>query len=106
MSRAHQEVVADQFGPRAKAYVESSVHAHGEDLAALEAIVERTAPAHAIDLGAGGGHVSYLMARHARSVTALDLSSEMLAAVAATAKDKGLANIVVARAAAEKLPFD
>src|SRR5271169_6445634 len=106
MSRAHQNVVADQFGPRAKAYVESAVHAQGEDLAALEEIVERAAPSRAIDLGAGGGHVAYLIAKHAKSVTALDLSSEMLAAVAATARDKGLANIAVTQAAAEKLPFD
>jgi len=106
MSRAHEEVVTDQFGPRARAYVESAVHAAGEDLDALEMIVERAAPESAIDLGAGGGHVSYLMAKYAKNVTALDLSSEMLAAVAATARDKGLPNIVVARAAAEKLPFE
>jgi SAM-dependent methyltransferase len=106
MSRAHQNVVADQFGPRARAYVESIVHAQGEDLAALEGIVERAAPARAIDLGTGGGHVSYLMAKHAGSVTALDLSSDMLAAVAATAREKGLSNIEVARAAAEELPFE
>ena len=106
MSKAHEKLVADQFGPRAKAYVESAVHSQGEDLAALEEIVERAAPSRAIDLGAGGGHVAYLMAKHAKSVTALDLSSEMLAAVAATARDRGLANIATARGGAEKLPFD
>ena len=63
MSKAHEKLVADQFGPRAKAYVESAVHSQGEDLAALAGIVERAAPVHAIDLGAGGGHVSYLMAK-------------------------------------------
>ena len=62
-------------------------------------------PARAIDIGCGGGHVSYLMARHAGTVVAADLSSEMLAAVAATAKERGLANIETARASAEKLPF-
>jgi SAM-dependent methyltransferase len=106
MSKAHETLVADQFGPRAKAYVESAVHSQGEDLAALAGIVDRAAPVHAIDLGAGGGHVSYLMAKYAKSVTALDLSSEMLAAVAATAKEKGLANIATARSGAEKLPFE
>ena len=106
MSKVHEKLIADQFGPRAKAYVESAVHSQGEDLAALAGIVERAAPVHAIDLGAGGGHVSYLMAKYAKSVTALDLSSEMLAAVAATAKEKGLANIATARGGAERLPFD
>ena len=106
MSKAHEKLIADQFGPRAMAYVESAVHSQGEDLAALAGIVERAAPVHAIDLGAGGGHVAYLMAKYAKSVTALDLSSEMLAVVAATAKEKGLANIATARGGAERLPFE
>ncbi len=70
MTQAHKELVEAQFGPRAAAYVESAVHAQGEDLAALEAVVAAIRPERALDLGAGGGHVSYLMARHAGSVTA------------------------------------
>jgi SAM-dependent methyltransferase len=106
MQRAHEDVVADQFGPQAKAYVESAVHAQGEDLAALETIVEQAAPAHALDLGTGGGHVAYLLARHARKVTACDLLAEMLAAVAATARSRGLDNIETVEAPAERLPFE
>ena len=68
MDRAHEKVVEAQFGPRAQAYVESAVHAGGADLEALEAIVRDRRPARALDLGAGGGHVSYLMARHAGTV--------------------------------------
>lgn len=105
MDRAHEKVVEAQFGPRAKAYVESAVHSQGEDLDALEASVRRAAPAHALDLGAGGGHVAYRMAAHAGRVTASDLSAEMLAAVAATAAARGLANIDTAEAPAERLPF-
>jgi SAM-dependent methyltransferase len=106
MERAHERHVEAQFGPRAKAYVESAVHAQGADLEALEAILLEVRPSRALDLGAGGGHVSYLMARHAGRVTAADLSPRMLAAVAATARDKGLTNIDTAEAAAEHLPFD
>ncbi len=105
MSKAHEKVVEAQFGPRAKAYVESAVHSQGEDLQALEAIIREIRPAHALDLGCGGGHVSYLMARHARKVTASDLSSDMLAAVAAAARERGLPNIETAAAPAEHLPF-
>lgn len=105
MSRAHEKVVGEQFGPRAKAYVESAVHSAGQDLDALEALVREAAPAHAIDLGCGGGHVAYRLARHARRVTATDLSAEMLAAVRATAQEKGLGNIETQAAPAEKLPF-
>ena len=105
MTRPHAAVVADQFGPRAKAYVESAVHAHGADLDALETIVRAVAPAHALDLGAGGGHVSYLMAPHAGRVTAADLSSDMTAAIRAAAHERGLRNIETVEAPAERLPF-
>ena len=63
-------------------------------------------PALALDLGAGGGHVAYVLARHARRVIATDLSSQMLAAVAETARKKGLGNIETAEAPAERLPFE
>ena len=106
MSDAHESRVAAQFGPRAEAYVESAVHARGPDLAALEAIVSAARPGRALDLGAGGGHVSYLLARHARNVVAVDLSADMLAAVRAAAGERGLSNIETAQAPAERLPFD
>lgn len=101
----HDALVTGQFGPRANAYVESAVHARGEDLAALDAVVKKAAPVRALDMGSGGGHVAYLLARHAKSVAAVDLSAEMLAAVADTAKAKGLANIETHRASVERLPF-
>lgn len=105
MSRSHDGVVDAQFGPRAAAYVESAVHAAGEDLDALEAIAQRLRPERALDLGCGGGHVAYRLAPHADEVTACDLSSEMLAAVAETARQRGLANLVTRQGAAERLPF-
>jgi ubiquinone/menaquinone biosynthesis C-methylase UbiE len=105
MNKAHDALVAGQFGPRANAYVESAVHARGEDLGALEAVVEKIRPARALDLGCGGGHVAYLLARHAARVVAVDLSADMLAAVAETAKDKKLSNIETHRASVERLPF-
>jgi ubiquinone/menaquinone biosynthesis C-methylase UbiE len=106
MSRAHETVVGDQYGPRAMAYVESAVHAAGQDLDALESLVQKVAPARALDVGTGGGHVTYRLARHAQQVTACDLSDEMLAAVAATAQARGLNNVDTMKAPAEHLPFD
>jgi SAM-dependent methyltransferase len=103
MSKAHERVVEAQFGPRAKAYVESAVHSQGADLEAIGTLAEGAALA--LDMGAGGGHVSYALARHARRVIASDLSSEMLAAVARTAREKGLGNIETVEAPAEHLPF-
>lgn len=106
MSRAHETVVGDQFGPRAKAYVESAVHAAGQDLDALERLAGEARPERVLDLGAGGGHVTYRLAPHARQVTACDLSRDMLAAMAASARERGLANVETVEAPAEHLPFD
>ncbi len=106
MTRAHETVVDAQFGPRAAAYVQSAVHAGGQDLDALEEIVRGARPAHALDLGCGGGHVAYRLAPYAQAVTACDLSAEMLAAVVETARERGLRNILARQAAAEALPFE
>jgi ubiquinone/menaquinone biosynthesis C-methylase UbiE len=106
MSRLHEDVVQDQFGPRADAYVQSAVHAAGEDLDALEEVARREAPERAIDIGSGGGHVAYRLAPHAASVMAVDLSVEMMTAVSDTARVRGLSNIETCVAPAESLPFD
>lgn len=105
MTRTRERLTEDQFGPQAQAYVQSAVHAQGADLDALSEIAGRTAPAHALDLGTGGGHVAYRLAAHAREVTACDLSQAMLDAVAEEARLRGLANLGTVEAAAERLPF-
>jgi SAM-dependent methyltransferase len=105
MTRSHETVVEDQFGPQAAAYVQSAVHAGGEDLDAIAALAARETPQHALDLGSGGGHVAYRLAAHAGQVTAVDLSSGMIEAVRDTARQRGIANIAGCVAPAERLPF-
>lgn len=105
-TQEHERVVEAQFGPRAQAYVDSAVHAGGEDLDRLEALAQAAAPKRALDLGCGGGHVAYRLARHAASVTACDLSADMLAAVASTARSRGLPAIETVQSPAEQLPFE
>src|SRR5919112_26316 len=78
---SHDGLVTRQFGPRARDYVVSAVHAHGEDLDAIAAIASDRRPARALDLGCGGGHVSFALSPHASEVVAVDISDEMLAAV-------------------------
>src|SRR5262249_1047247 len=104
MARTHEKAVEAQFGSRAKAYVDSTVHSQGADLDALDSIVRNSAPTRALDLGTGGGHVSYLMARQAKGVVAVDLSNEMIAAVARTASQRRLGNIETVAAPAEIYP--
>lgn len=104
-TRPHYDKVDDQFGAQAQAYVTSAVHASGHDLDRLEALAAEARPERALDLGCGGGHVAYRLAAHAGAVTASDLSPAMLAAVARTAIERGLANIETVQAPAEALPF-
>ncbi|HLI11348.1 MAG TPA: methyltransferase domain-containing protein [Alphaproteobacteria bacterium] len=101
----HQTLVTSQFGPRAAAYVASAVHAQGEDLKQLAAMVAGHSAARLLDLGCGGGHVAFNTAPHVAEVVAYDLSSEMLEAVAHAARQRGLRNIVTRQGAVESLPF-
>ncbi|MCP1550805.1 MULTISPECIES: class I SAM-dependent methyltransferase [Methylorubrum] len=101
---SHDAHTASQFGSRAADYVASAVHAAGEDLAAL-ARFGALPHAAVLDLGCGGGHVTYAVAPQVRSVTALDLSQAMLDAVTAEAQRRGLANVATRQASVEALPF-
>ena len=85
MKSAHDSHVTNQFGPRARAYVESAVHAQGADLARIAEVAASVRPARAVDLGCGGGHVSFAMAPHVAAIVAYDLSEDMLGVVAAEA---------------------
>lgn len=105
MTESQESIVRRQFGTIASAYVTSAVHAEGADLDHVEAVARDAAPAQALDLGAGGGHVSYRLARHAGRVVACDLSADMIAAIGAEATARGIGRIEGVVAAAEALPF-
>jgi len=105
MTQSQETIAQSQFGPQAKAYIASAAHAQGADLQRIAAIAAEHRPAHALDLGCGGGHVAYAMAPHAGQVTASDLSPDMTAAVAAEAAERRLANVKTIAAPAASLPF-
>jgi SAM-dependent methyltransferase len=96
---------ATHYAPRAQDYVTSAVHSSGADLDQLESLLRGRALGRVLDLGCGGGHVSYRAAPHVREVVACDVTQAMLDAVAATAAARGLANITTLQAPAENLPF-
>lgn len=104
-TRTHSGHVVDQFGAQASAYVTSAVHAVGADLDRIGALVRGLQGASVLDLGCGGGHVAFAAAAAGASVTAYDLSAEMLAAVTAEAERRGLDRIETRQGAAEALPF-
>ncbi|MBV8664583.1 MAG: class I SAM-dependent methyltransferase, partial [Hyphomicrobiales bacterium] len=102
--RSHDALVTEQFGPQAQAYLASAVHAQGEDLRQLAAMIGSRPEALALDLGFGGGHVSFLLAPLMRKVVAYDLSEEMVAMVRAEAERRGFANLDARQGSAERLP--
>jgi ubiquinone/menaquinone biosynthesis C-methylase UbiE len=105
MTTSHAELVRTQFGARAQAYVTSAVHAQGADLDYLVETLSDSTAAKVLDLGCGGGHVTFHAAPRVAHVTAYDLSHEMLAAVAHQSAERGLTNITTQQGVAEVLPF-
>jgi ubiquinone/menaquinone biosynthesis C-methylase UbiE len=104
--RNQEDLAASQFGAVAPAYVTSTTHSQGLDLALLVEAVKRGARGRVLDVGCGGGHAAFALAPHVEQVTACDLSTQMLDAVATEARRRGLSNIATRQAAAERLPFE
>ncbi|MGN6572601.1 MAG: methyltransferase domain-containing protein [Pseudolabrys sp.] len=101
-----QTLVQQQFGKNAAQYLTSKSHAQGKS---LERLVTLTAPQkdwRVLDVATGGGHVAYTFAPHVGRVWATDITQEMLDQVKAEAAKRGLANVRVAYAKAEALPFE
>ena len=101
----HSDLVIQQFGDQAQAYLHSDVHARGAELQVLADLVRARPGAEVLDLGSGAGHVSFAVAPWARRVVAYDLAEAMLATVQAAAAQRGLENITTREGAAEQLPF-
>ncbi|MGH6979590.1 MAG: class I SAM-dependent methyltransferase, partial [Stellaceae bacterium] len=104
-AKDQEALVVAQFGPRAAAYVNSATHSQGEDLKQLAALLKGRGDARVLDLGCGGGHAAFAVAEHVKEVVAYDLSQEMVEAVAAEAKRRGLSNVTIRQGAVETLPF-
>ncbi|GLK43836.1 MULTISPECIES: class I SAM-dependent methyltransferase [Novosphingobium] len=105
MQSEHNAIVDRQFGGQAQAYVSSTAHSSGPDLERLAHVSQAWSAAKVLDLGCGGGHVSYTIAPNVGEVIACDLSPSMLDAVTGEARRRGIVNISTRQAAAESLPF-
>lgn len=103
---SHNSVVLDQYTTRASAYVNSAAHAAWQDLDLIAQLLANQRGAVALDVGCGGGHLTYRLAPLVSQVVACDLAASMLAAVAEQAGLRGLPNIATREAAAESLPFE
>jgi ubiquinone/menaquinone biosynthesis C-methylase UbiE len=102
----HAGKVEEQFGSVAQAYLTSTVHSQGAELAAVAHKMSRSPAAAVLDLGCGAGHLSFAIAPQVQSVIAYDLSAEMLKVVSAEAGRRNLSNIVTKQGRVDELPFD
>jgi ubiquinone/menaquinone biosynthesis C-methylase UbiE len=98
-------IVQSQFGDKAEAYATSAIHADRHTLAQLVELLQPQETWQALDVATGAGHTAHVLAPHVASVVASDLTAPMLAKSRALAREKGLANVRVAGADAEQLPF-
>lgn len=101
----HRQRVRDQFGAAAEAYITSRTHAGGDDLAQLVAWAEGGPATRALDVATGGGHTALALASHYGYIVASDLTTRMLRAAGAFFQARDAANIALAGADAEALPF-
>ena len=101
-----KSLVQQQFGAHAAAYATSAVHAKGASLGRLVELVVPRGDWQALDIATGAGHTAAAFAPHVAHVIASDITDEMLAEAGKLAVARGLANMEVATADAEALPFD
>ncbi|EDV3803913.1 methyltransferase domain-containing protein [Salmonella enterica subsp. diarizonae] len=105
-THSHHDNVEKQFGSQANAYLHSTVHAEGRDLARLAQRLSGFSLASVLDMGCGAGHASFVAAQYVNSVVAYDLSASMLEVVAGAAEERHSSNITLRQGYAEKLPFE
>ncbi len=104
--RSHDQAVHDQFDSKAEAYLHSRAHSEGPDLVrARELVAALGRPqVQALDVGCGGGHLSFALAPLVTRIVALDPSRHMVDTVAKAAAGRGLP-IETRQGGAESLPF-
>ena len=99
------EQVKQQFGAVAEAYVNSSFHSSGPDLALLVESAGLTGGEQVLDLGCGPGHTAMACARKAGRVIGIDVTPEMVVAATALATQRNLGNVEFRVGNVEQLPF-
>jgi ubiquinone/menaquinone biosynthesis C-methylase UbiE len=104
-SEIHAKVKA-QFSNTAQAYVTSSVHAKGDELKLLIELAGDVTGKNVLDIATGGGHTALAFAKAGATVTATDLTPEMLEAARTFIASQGVDSITFQEANAEALAFE
>ncbi len=101
-----QSLSQAQFRQNAAEYLTSKPHAQGKSLTRMVALARPQPHWHVLDVATGAGHTAYAFAPHVKRVWATDVTDEMLDLVRGEVVKRGLANMRVAHAKAEALPFE
>lgn len=102
---SQHHVSQNQYQDKSEAYLNSQVHAQGIEFEKMRQCIQQNQFKHILDLGCGGGHVSYQVADLSETTIAYDVTAEMVNLVCEQAKAKGLSQIQGKQGGAEKLPF-
>ncbi|GIX48955.1 MAG: hypothetical protein KatS3mg131_3166 [Candidatus Tectimicrobiota bacterium] len=105
MDSTHKNRVQASFGPHARAYTTSAVHARGTSLARLVQLVAPQGHERVLDIATGAGHTALAFAPHVAYVVGLDLTRPMLGEARWLAHQRGLGNVGFCQGDAEHLPF-
>lgn len=95
----------ERFGPRARSYRESTLHAGGRDMELLLEWLDPKPEERALDVATGGGHVALALARRGADVDACDLTPEMVETAHELLADSGC-GATFSVADAESLPYE
>ncbi len=93
------------FGKYASDYAKSESHAKGSDLETMVELADPSASSVVLDLATGTGFTAVAFAKKAKSVTAIDMTDEMLSEAKSFAEKEGADNIIFVKGDVEKLPF-
>ncbi len=97
--------VQEQFGAHARTYITSRPHAKGPSLQRLVELVEPQPHWQALDIATAAGHTAFAFAPHVAHVRATDITPEMLTVAREQTATRGIENVTVEHADADKLPY-
>jgi len=100
-----KERVRAQYGSVGDAYVKSTGHATGKDLARMVEVARPLPTDRLLDIATGGGHVARTFSPYVDQIVASDLTPEILHHAGVAFAEQGITNIETQIADAESLPF-
>lgn len=99
------QVNQQQYSNKSEAYLHSQVHAQGVEFVKMQNLIQQYQFKHILDLGCGGGHVTYQIAPFVDHVTAYDITPEMVDLAVQQSAQKGFHHVIGQVGTAENLNF-